>query len=34
LPQVWGAYDEKKKQLIDPAGIVAQMYASLPRGDE
>jgi len=34
LPQIWAAYDEQKKQIIDPAGVVAQMYASLPKGDE
>jgi len=34
LPQVWAAYDDKKKQIVDPAGVVAQMYASLPKSDE
>jgi hypothetical protein len=34
LPQVWADYDERKKQIIDPAGVVAQMYASLPRGED
>lgn len=34
LPQVWGAYDQKSKQLIDPSHIVAQMYAILPKGEE
>lgn len=33
LPQVWAAYDEKKKQIVDPAGVVAQMYASLPKDE-
>jgi hypothetical protein len=31
LPQVWAAYDEQKKQIVDVAGVVAQMYASLPK---
>ena len=31
LPQVWAAYDDGKKQIIDAAGVVAQMYASLPK---
>lgn len=34
LPQVWAAYDEKKRQIVDTAGVVAQMYASLPKGEE
>lgn len=35
LPQVWADYDDQKKQIVNPAGIVAQMYGSLPRnGDE
>lgn len=34
LPQVWAAYDEQKKQIVDVSGVVAQMYASLPRGEE
>lgn len=34
LPQVWAQYDEQKKQIIDPAGVVAQMYASLPKSEE
>lgn len=34
LPQVWAAYDDKKKQIIDPAGVVAQMYASLPKSED
>lgn len=31
LPQIWGDYDGDKKQIVNPAGIVAQMYASLPK---
>jgi 5-methylcytosine-specific restriction endonuclease McrA len=34
LPQVWGAYDQKSKQLVDPAHIVAQMYQALPKESE
>ena len=34
LKQIWSQYDAQKKQIIDPAGVVAQMYASLPRGEE
>jgi hypothetical protein len=34
FPQTWAPYDESKKQFVDPAGVVAQMYASLPRGEE
>ena len=34
LPQVWAAYDAQKRQIIDVAGVVAQMYAKLPRGEE
>jgi len=34
LPQFWAAYDEQKKQIVDAAGVVAQMYASLPKGEE
>jgi len=34
LPQVWAAYDEKKKQIIDVAGVVKEMYASLPKSEE
>jgi hypothetical protein len=34
LPQIWAAYDEKKRQIVDVAGVVAQMYAKLPRGEE
>jgi hypothetical protein len=31
MPQIWSAYDAAKKQVIDAAGIVRQMYASLER---
>ena len=31
LPQIWADYDDQKKQIIDPAGVVARMYASLPK---
>lgn len=35
LPMVWADYDQKSKQIVNPAGVVAQMYASLPKnGDE
>jgi hypothetical protein len=34
FPATWAAYDAQKKQFVDPAGVVAQMYATLPRGDE
>ena len=34
LPQVWGEYDQEKKQIVNPAGIVAQMYASLQQTSE
>lgn len=34
LPQIWAAYDAQKRQVVDVAGVVAQMYASLPRGEE
>jgi len=34
FPQTWAAYDEQKKAFVDPAGVVAQMYATLPKGDE
>jgi hypothetical protein len=34
LPGVWADYNAQKKQVIDPAGVVAQMYASLPKGDD
>jgi len=27
---VWGDYDQRSKQLQNPAGIIAQMYAALP----
>jgi hypothetical protein len=33
LPQMWVGYDEQKKQIIDVAGVVAQMYASLPKDE-
>jgi hypothetical protein len=33
LPGVWADYNAQKKQVIDPAGVVAQMYASLPKED-
>lgn len=29
LPQVWSDYDAEKKQIVNPGGIVVQMYASL-----
>jgi hypothetical protein len=31
LPQIWADYDEQKRQIIDPASIVARMYAALPK---
>lgn len=34
LPQVWAAYDAQKRQVVDAAGVVAQMYASLPKSEE
>jgi hypothetical protein len=34
LPQIWAAYDAQKRQIVDVAGVVAQMYATLPRGEE
>lgn len=34
LPQIWAAYDAQKRQIVDTAGVVAQMYATLPRGEE
>jgi hypothetical protein len=34
LPQIWADYDDQKKQIIDPAQIVARMYGSLKNGDE
>lgn len=34
LPQIWAAYDAQKKQIVDVAGVVAQMYATLPRGED
>lgn len=33
LPQVWADYDQKSKQIVGSAGVVAQMYASLPKED-
>jgi len=34
LPQIWAAFDAQKRQIVDVAGVVAQMYATLPRGEE
>lgn len=34
LPQVWADYDQKTRQILNPAGIVAQMYGSLPREED
>jgi len=34
LPQIWAAYDAQKRQIVDVAGVVAQMYASLPKDGE
>jgi hypothetical protein len=34
LPQTWAAYDEQKRQFVDPARVVAQLYASLPKGED
>lgn len=34
LPQIWAEFDEKKRQIVDVAGVVAQMYATLPRGED
>lgn len=34
FPQTWAAYDAEKRQFVDPARVVAQMYASLPKGEE
>lgn len=34
LPQVWAEYDQEKRQIVDVAGTVAKMYASLPKGEE
>jgi hypothetical protein len=34
LPNVWADYDADKKQIIGTAGVVAQMYQALPKGDE
>jgi hypothetical protein len=33
LPQVWADYDQKSKQIVDAAGVVAQMYPSLPKDE-
>ena len=33
LPQVWAAYDEQKRQIVDVAGVVAQMYGALPKDE-
>lgn len=30
----WYAYDAQKRQFIDPQGVVAQMYAALPKSEE
>jgi hypothetical protein len=34
LPMVWAEYSEEKRCIVNPAGVIAQMYAALPRGDE
>lgn len=34
LPLTWADYDDQKKVIINPAGVVAQMYAQLPRGGD
>lgn len=34
FPATWAAYDAQKRQFVDPAGVVAQMYATLPRGED
>lgn len=34
LPQVWAEYDQEKRQIVDVAGTVAKMYASLPKGEQ
>jgi hypothetical protein len=34
LPLTWADYDKHKKQIVNPAGVVAQMYAALSRSDE
>lgn len=34
FPLTWAPYDAQKRQFIDPARVVAQMYATLPRGEE
>jgi hypothetical protein len=33
LAQVWADYDQKSKQIVDAAGVVAQMYPSLPKDE-
>lgn len=33
LPQVWAEYDQDKRAIVDVAGTVARMYASLPKED-
>lgn len=30
LPQIWADYDDAKRQIVDVAGVVAQLYARLP----
>ena len=35
LPQIWADYDDQKRQIVNAAGVVAQMYQSLPKnGDD
>lgn len=34
LPQVWGDYDDQKRQFKDPAALVWQMYQALPKEEE
>ena len=34
LPQIWADYDQKSKQIVDSARVIAQMYAGLPKGEE
>ena len=34
LVGLWGDYDADKKRFVDPAHLVQQMYASLPRGED
>lgn len=33
LPQIWADYDQKTKQIVDASGVVARMYASLPKDE-